>query len=199
MDKSFYSLLFIFFSTMTPLWAWDVDLSMYHDKTLAECENNIPCTRLARWQCIAQACGEGGSQKPTECYVDLNADKAIADAAICQADSWPSTANLQSVVDALPGARLEDVVQGIMMIRAVRGDGDGCQARIMEYVGPYGPAWTAFWVSAMSGCRILSGERAWQEEEADYQIWKAVGQGGKQCADIVNPQMRDMCGAGVLP
>ncbi len=136
--------------------------------------------------------------KPTDCYVDLSADKVIADAAICQADSWPSTANFQSVVEALPGARLDDVVQGIMMIRAVRGDGVGCQARIKEYAGPYGPAWPAFWVSAMSGCRILSGQRSWQEEEKDFQIWKEVGLGQKQCSDIVETEMREMCSAGVL-
>lgn len=198
MNKTFFSLLVIFFSSVTYLWAWEIDLSMYHDKSLDQCENNIPCTRLARWQCIAQACGEGGSQKPTDCYVDLDADKAAADAAICQADSWPSTANIQSVVDALPGARAEDVLQGLMMIRAVRGDGAGCQARIKEYVGPYGPSWPAFWVSAMSGCRILSNKRTWQEEEKDHQLWKEVSQGQRQCPDILEADMREMCKAGVL-
>lgn len=198
MTKIVLGLLIIYFTSTSSLFAWDVDLSMYHDKSLAECENNIPCTRLARWQCIAQACGEGGSQKPTDCYVELDADKAKADIAICQADSWPSTANFQSVVEALPGAKIEDVVQGIMMIRAVRGDGAGCQARIKEYVGPYGPSWPAFWVSATSGCRILSGQRSWQEEDSDYQIWKEVHSGQKQCSDILEAEMREMCSAGVL-
>lgn len=198
MNKLFYCLLIIFLASTTPLFAWDVDLSMYHDKSLAECANNVPCTRLARWQCIAKACGERGSMKPTDCYVDLNADKVIADAAICQADSWPSTANLQSVVEALPGAKIEDVVQGIMMIRAVRGDGDGCVARIKEYVGPYGPAWSAFWVSAVSGCRILSGQRSWQEEESDYQLWKEVSLGQKQCSDIKDNEISNMCSAGLF-
>lgn len=198
MKKLLCGLFVFFFSSTTSLWAWDVDLGMYHDKSLAQCENNIPCTRLARWQCIAQACGEGGSQKPTDCYLQLAADKAMADVAICQADSWPSSVNLQSVVEALPGAKIEDVLQGIMMIRAIRGDGAGCQARIKEYVGPYGPSWSAFWVSAASGCRILSQERSWQEEDSDYQVWKDVGLGKKQCSDIAGGEMREMCNSGVL-
>ncbi|MBP6343071.1 MAG: hypothetical protein KA403_03985 [Candidatus Omnitrophica bacterium] len=198
MTKIALGLLLIYFTSTSPLFAWDVDLSIYHDKTLAECENNVPCTRLARWQCIAKACGEGGSQRPTDCYPSLTADKAVADVAICQADSLPSNANLLSVVNALPGARLEDVIQGMMMLRAVRGNGADCAAWIREYIGPYGPSWTVFWVSAVSGCRILSNERTWQEEEGDYAIWKAVGSGQKQCTDIRNEDMRQMCQAGVL-
>jgi hypothetical protein len=198
MNKILFVLSIMLFNFVIPLWAWEVDLRDYYEKPLMDCENNIPCSRLSRWQCISPACGQNGNQRPTDCYAQFDADKAQADLAICQAASLPTEDNIQAAVNAIPGARVEDVVHGLMMIRAIQGDGAGCQERIKEYVGPYGKSWSTFWVSAMSGCRILSNERSWQEEESDYQVWNEVNLGEKKCPDILDVEMQAMCNAGVL-
>jgi hypothetical protein len=198
MNKILFILFLMLFNFVIPVWAWEVDLGVYHDKPLADCENNIPCSRLSRWQCISQACDQNGTQRPTDCYAQFDADKAQADLAICQAESLPTHENIEAVVNAIPGARVQDVVQGLMMIRAIRGDGAGCQQGIKEYVGSYGSFWSTFWASAMSGCRILSNERSWQEEDSDYQMWNEVNLGQKKCSDIMSAEMQAMCNAGVL-
>jgi hypothetical protein len=191
-------LLLIFFIFPVLVSASEIDLNIFQDKSLADCDNNVPCSRLSRWQCITQSCYEEGNQKPTDCYATFNGDKAAADFAICQAESIPTKENIQYTIDAIPGARPDDVIQGLMMMRAIKGDAIGCQEGIKEYVGPYGQSWTPFWLVAMSGCRILSNERSWQEEDADYQIWNEVSLGTKMCVDIKDIELQAMCNAGVL-
>ncbi len=198
MYKILCIVLLILFNYVVPIWADEIDLSVYFNKPLAACENNIPCSRLARWQCLAQACDADGNQKPTDCYVTFEADKTRADLAICRAESSSSEENIQSVLTAIPGAKVADILQGLVMMRALKGDGIGCQNRIKEYVGPYGQSWTTFWITAMSGCRILSNQRSVQDEQNDYLVWNEVVLGNKKCSDIQNTEMQMMCNTGVL-
>lgn len=156
MKNSICFLLLILLSSFTPLIGSELDLSVYHDASLKDCKNNIPCSRLARWQCMASACMHQGNQRPTDCYVNFTADKDVANRAICLAEILPNEENIQAVIEAIPGAQEADVVQGLMMMQAILGNDDLCQEGIKEYVTSNEITWTTFWTGAMEGCRILS-------------------------------------------
>ncbi len=176
--------------------ASDMDLAVFEDKPINECANNIPCSRLSRWQCIAKACAAEGDSRPTDCYAQFDADKAKADQAICQAKRLSSIENIQAAANAISGAKIDDVVMGLMMVKAIEGDGAACREGIKDYVGQYGSLWTAFWVKAMSGCRILSQERSRLEEEDDLHVWSQVPLGQNKCSDIKDVDMQSMCISG---
>lgn len=190
---------FLAIVAVDPSWAWQIDLSSYTGKPITDCENSAPCSRVARWQCLSWACGKDGNQKPTDCYDQLgNVDLAQVDTAICEAVREPDYLNYRAVVDALPGATIDNVAEGVMMVRAIRGDADGCKQGIWDHVGLNTAKWTPFWVAALSGCRIVAGKRSFEQEEKDFETWNDVDLGKKECGDIKNYDMKSMCEDGIL-
>ncbi|MBF0570997.1 MAG: hypothetical protein HQL12_03910 [Candidatus Omnitrophica bacterium] len=159
--------------------------------------------RIKSWVCAAGACdGKDKSKKPLDCFEGV-ADKYSKEVqehinlAFCSLIASPSHLTRQAVLTQLSdlNAKEEHLVEGGASLLALRGSAESCENYIKDYVGAYGPQWGPKWYRALSGCRILTGERPREQEEKDFYTWFGVLQGTGSCSGIINTEMSKACNA----
>ncbi|MBF0504794.1 MAG: hypothetical protein HQL14_06800 [Candidatus Omnitrophica bacterium] len=186
-----------------------LDLKMYEAAggDLSMCRNGWQCLKGAKyiksWLCAEDACnGTDKTKKGINCFegVASKYSKAQQDeisVSFCALIESPNTATRQDFIDHLsnPNVTQDILVGATAFLMALKGYEDGCEHHIKDYVGAYGPQWSEKWYTALSGCRILAGVRARQQEEKDYYTWFGVINGVGSCSDIVDGGMREACSA----
>lgn len=176
---------------------------------LSLCSNNLECLdyvkRIKSWCCAAEACeGKGKVQKPLECFEGVSSKytkKIIGQVGplICPLIKHPTPRARRAILVRIPSPE-DEQVEHLAGFMAVKESAASCEEYIKTYVGAYGPQWKSTWYKAMSGCRILSGERTRVQEERDFDTWFGVTRGVGACSDISNKEMRNACSApGATP
>lgn len=145
-----------------------------------------------RLKCVVSACDRKGSKHPTQCFDELEIDdKQLADKLICRMIASPTQENIKIFQNAFPDIQEADLMEGLALTQAIKGNAAVCQKIVKESYGkkPVG----SDLLIAMSGCRILSKKRTSQQEEDDYLIWHNVASKRNKCSDIKNFEIREAC------
>jgi len=172
---------------------------------LSWCKNDKKCINrmmsITTFSCIADACAETGNKDPSHCVESSPEDKDQGNKMICNVISDPGPEARRAVMQVVPDASEDGLVEGAAYLSALKGNADSCQEQIKKYKGPYGAQWGLRWYSDLSGCRILAGQRTREEEEKDLGTWFESGGQVENCLAIENTEMRDACRAskGVPP
>jgi|GEM_PF-3447878 len=167
---------------------------------LSWCKNDKNCIDdvnwIKAWPCMADACAQGGSKDPGSCIeYSYPGDKDQGNKMICNVISDPKPEARQAVMQAMPDASEDGLVEGAAYYSALKGNPGACQDQIKKYKGPYGDKWSLRWYSDLSGCRILAGKRTREEEEKDLGAWFDSRGVMENCLTIDNTEMRDACKA----
>ncbi|MBF0504819.1 MAG: hypothetical protein HQL14_06925 [Candidatus Omnitrophica bacterium] len=186
-----------------------LDLKTYEvvNGDLSLCQNDMICVKEAKgiksWRCAQEVCaGTDTSKKPMDCFEGLGGGytkdvQAQIEASLCSLIKSPSTITRQALLGHMSNPEIKEdilVKRGAYLL-ALKGDAGSCGHYIKDFVGAYGAQWNSDWYLALSGCRILAGERTRQQEEKDFYTWFGVIKGIGSCADIENGEMREACSA----
>ena len=168
------------------------------------CKNDKKCingvTVIKNMSCIVDTCAEGGSKDPSSC-LNFSGDKDQLNTLVCNLLRSPGPETKQAFLQVYP-KQMDDTMSGAAFYSALKGNSDDCQDQIKKYKGPYGSKWNFSWYGALSGCRILAGQRTREEEEKDLSVWFFDVKGDVQhCLRIEHLELRDACRAskGIPP
>lgn len=171
-------------------------------KDLELCGGDKRCLKYAErvktWLCMAQVCKEEDTiKRPLDCSKsagELSAEaQAQYNASICPVLEAPSTETRRALLRHASDTSEDKMIENTAYTTTLDGSSEACTETIKNHVGPYGPQWTYVWYRAVSGCRILSGERTREQEEKDILTWLEVIDGKGSCEDIENSEMRSAC------
>ncbi|MBF0570991.1 MAG: hypothetical protein HQL12_03880 [Candidatus Omnitrophica bacterium] len=172
---------------------------------LSLCADDDYCLRHTRviqsLRCVADICdGKDKSKEPLDCAKDFadQYSKEVQDqinSSLCSMVESPGAMTRKAYLRHVTDETEDEVVESGAYIMALKGSAESCEDYIKDYVGAYGPQWGPKWYRALSGCRILTGERPREQEEKDFYTWFGVLQGTGSCSDIINAEMRKACNA----
>jgi hypothetical protein len=151
--------------------------------------------------CAANICdGTDKSKKPLDCFPKISGQytqEALdqINSLACSVIVSPGVATRKALLKYMVHIEERSLVKSVAYLLAVKGSAMVCESYIKDYVGSYGPQWNSQWYRALSGCRILAGERTVSQEEKDFYTWFGVIQGLGSCSDIFNSDMRHACNA----
>lgn len=172
-----------------------LNLKRFDDIDDEACAADENCVVIKRVHCIASACEPTGNKNPTACFKDFKGDARVRDELICKTAVSPDSQNRKELLAVLEDNNEGDLIPGVALIQAVKGNSATCQDLVKKFVGPYGNGWNKDWYVVMSGCRILAKERTIKEEDDDYATWADVDAGNKTCSEIINVEMFNACSA----
>lgn len=168
---------------------------------LALCAGDAYCLRHAKQirelPCAVDAC-MNASKAPTSCFANTfdhysAQDQQQASAAICAWVKSPSHETRVVVVSHIPILNETDLVRAMAYVAALKGSGDQCVSTFKDFWGAYGPQWQYKWYRELAGCRIMSHQSTYKQEEKDFYTWYGVEYGLDHCAHIIDPELHQAC------
>jgi len=168
---------------------------------LSVCGDDAKCVsqakRIKSFQCAAGVCdGRDKSQKAIDCFEGgfKQSPPEVRDqieASMCSLIESPSALTRQAFLKHISDNETteDELVEFGAYNLALKGDAQSCENYIKNNIG----SGSFQWYRALSGCRILAGEKTLVLEEKDYDTWLKVKEGSGTCSGIINSEIRKAC------